>query len=109
MLPRLASSLVALAIGVSAASIDLNKRQDYTPICAEITAALAPESKVYLPGACSLFLRLVPTNTMGMRYIGSSRYDVDMVHWNPSSSQPSACAVEPATAEDIGKVVSPLR
>lgn len=55
MLPRLASSLVALAIGVSAASIDLNKRQDYTSICAEITAALAPESKVYLPGACSLF------------------------------------------------------
>ena len=37
---------------------------------------------------------------------GSKSYNNDTLHWAITSSQQSACSVEPGTAKDVGKIVS---
>lgn len=39
---------------------------------------------------------------------GSPEFVVDIAHWTNSSSQISACSVEPGTPQDVGVVVSAL-
>ena len=81
---------------------------DYTRVCMNIAAEVTPTSKVYYPGTSSAegIYGGPPTDSAATRRTGSARYAVDMKHWNPNSGQPAACAVEPATAADVGTVVS---
>lgn len=37
---------------------------------------------------------------------GSAEYTADNYHWALSSTTNSTCTVQPATAEDVGKIVS---
>ena len=39
-------------------------------------------------------------------FIGSALYALDVYHFANSSTQQSACTVEPGTANDVGKIVS---
>lgn len=39
-------------------------------------------------------------------FIGSTLYALDVYHYANSSTQQSACTVEPGTANDVGKIVS---
>ncbi|KAI0700209.1 FAD-binding domain-containing protein [Cytidiella melzeri] len=56
-----------------------------TDTCKQIASAISSASDVYWPGAF--------------------HYTVDLEHWASSSSQISACSVEPGTAEDLGKIL----
>lgn len=80
LLPALIFAVISGLIGLSAAT-EL-QRADYTATCQEIAAAVSSASKVY--------------------YSGSFAYTKDNEHWASSSSQPSACSFEPATAQDVG-------
>ncbi|KAJ7487921.1 FAD dependent oxidoreductase [Mycena latifolia] len=53
--------------------------------CLQIATSLSSSSNVFLPGSLS--------------------YDVDIFHWASSSSDLSACSVEPGTDADVAKIV----
>lgn len=99
-------ALSSLAAGVSASP--------YLSICAQIAAAISSQSEVFYPGkyrelgrpveyifnSClvSLSISLDPLS------IYDSYADANS-HWMSSSSQLSACAVEPGTPADVGVIV----
>ncbi|KAI0825986.1 FAD dependent oxidoreductase [Irpex lacteus] len=56
-----------------------------TDACKQISKALSSASDVYWPG--------------------SIHFTQDTHHWATSSTQQSACSVEPGTAEDVGKIL----
>ncbi|KAI0088401.1 FAD dependent oxidoreductase [Irpex rosettiformis] len=56
-----------------------------TEACIQISKAISSSSEVFWPG--------------------SIHYGQDTHHWATSSSQLSACSVEPGTAEDVGKIL----
>ncbi|KIJ54881.1 hypothetical protein M422DRAFT_125731, partial [Sphaerobolus stellatus SS14] len=53
--------------------------------------------------ACSSLNRLLPGK---VAFPGSAQYASDNEHWASSSSQPSACTVEPSTPKDVATIVS---
>ncbi|VDB99545.1 unnamed protein product [Peniophora sp. CBMAI 1063] len=59
--------------------------RDPTDVCKQIAGAISDVSDVYYPL--------------------SIQYAQDNKHWMGSSSQTSACSVEPGTAEDVGKIL----
>ncbi|KAK7032206.1 hypothetical protein VNI00_013380 [Paramarasmius palmivorus] len=59
--------------------------QDAKTACQQIENAVSGDSAVYYPG--------------------SLQYGRGIFHWSSSSSQLSVCSVEPATAEDVGKIL----
>ncbi|OJA10279.1 hypothetical protein AZE42_05001 [Rhizopogon vesiculosus] len=81
------SGLITLITGLSfallSASTEVRRAGNYVATCQEIATSISSSaSKVYYPG--------------------SPQYTKDNDHWASSSSQPSACSFEPATAQDIG-------
>ncbi|KAF9512344.1 hypothetical protein BS47DRAFT_1394234 [Hydnum rufescens UP504] len=69
----------------------------------------APEGLAIHPPyrwTCYAIQRAVPTARVS--YPGSELYTSDTYHWLPSSSQASACSVEPATVQDVSKIIKIL-
>ncbi|KAF8319537.1 FAD-binding domain-containing protein [Amanita rubescens] len=60
----------------------------YKKVCQAISTAISPQSAVFYPG--------------------SKIYDNDTFHWGITSSQQSACSVEPGTPQDVGKILQIL-
>ncbi|KAI9451168.1 FAD dependent oxidoreductase [Lactarius psammicola] len=58
---------------------------DYGVTCEKIARSISSKSQVFYPG--------------------SSGFEVDIAHWTNSSSQISACSVEPGTPQDVGVVL----
>ncbi|KAM6496524.1 FAD dependent oxidoreductase [Amanita muscaria] len=78
-----------LTAALSTAFGSLTPRSDgentVSQACSAISSAISPESSVYYPG--------------------TAEYERDIHHWASSSTQHSVCTVEPATAEDVGKIL----
>lgn len=108
MLPHFPSS--ALALAAYGANFDSYACMDYARICASIAAEITPASMVYYPGTSPTegFDGGLSADSAAARRTGSPRYEADMKYWNPNSGQPAACAIEPATAADVGTIVSLL-
>ncbi|PIL28886.1 hypothetical protein GSI_08932 [Ganoderma sinense ZZ0214-1] len=84
----LASSLLSL---VSAESLLLEARAQYTSTCSEIEQAISNVSALHWP------------------YLGlNAAYQKDIGHWAVSSTAQAACSVEPGSAEDVGKILQIL-
>ncbi|KAI0048657.1 FAD-binding domain-containing protein [Auriscalpium vulgare] len=78
--------LCVAALGVKAVpDSNYHAPQDAAATCQAIAEAISSASQVYYPG--------------------STNYDADIAHWAFSSTQNSACSVEPGTAEDVGKIL----
>ncbi|THH28909.1 hypothetical protein EUX98_g5291 [Antrodiella citrinella] len=58
--------------------------------CAQISKAISKDSEVFFP------------------FDTTGRYTADNFHYATSSSQPSACSVEPGTAQDVGAILQIL-
>ncbi|KAJ6529113.1 FAD dependent oxidoreductase [Mycena vulgaris] len=65
--------------------ISISNAQAASVACLQIAAAISSASTVFLPGSLS--------------------YAKDIFHWASSSSDLSACSVEPGTAADVGKIL----
>jgi len=64
-------------------------------------------SLVGIPSVLSRYTRLKRiVITLTPRKQGSPEFRADIFHWANSSSQVSACSVEPGTAHDVGIIVS---
>jgi hypothetical protein len=55
--------------------------------------------------SCTQIQKAVSSGT-DVYYPGSLHYLADIHHWASSSSDISACSVEPGTADDVAKIVS---
>jgi len=74
-------------------------------VCEAISAAISSKSAVFYPGGYSSVLqRPAPHSLMP----GSKNYENDISHWFSSSSQQSACTVEPGCAQDVGVIVNTI-
>ena len=84
----------------------LEKRNpsDFLCICNEIAAAISGASQVFFPREfCHSFIG------NGFDLMGDQaapEYTLDISHVATSSSQESACSVEPGSADDVSKIVS---
>lgn len=103
MLVRRATTLLlallalTLTLGVSATSLDT---------CLKIGLAISNASEVFYPRECARAPRLRLCALTAARFATVSlTYASDNYHWMTSSSQSSACTVEPGTAADVGKIV----
>ena len=102
----LLSSLASLVSGES-----LQARSDYASTCKEIEQAISSVSALSWPGESSWHKRYT-CSVADPEHSGldlNPSYDKDIGHWASSSSAQAACSVEPATAEDVGKIVRPDR
>jgi len=106
---RLHSGFATLfaAAAVCAIEVDIVPRAaNFTTACSLIAQRISSASAVFYPGELtkvSCYLELV---TDFVTWTGSAGYDAAIKHWYTSSSDASACAVEPATTRDLGKIVS---
>ncbi|KAI0708532.1 FAD dependent oxidoreductase [Earliella scabrosa] len=96
MLSALATATLLLPVLVSAAtsaprSEPLQIRGEYTDVCKQIENAISSASAVHFPD-----------------FLLNGKYDKDIYHWALSSTQLSACSVEPGTAEDVGTILQIL-
>lgn len=74
-------------------------------VCKQIQQAVSPASEVFWPRECKrreLSLRSHSLTSLAV----SLGYSKDIEHWATTSTQNSACSVEPGTAADVGTVVS---
>ena len=76
--------------------------KSYQPTCQDISNAISSKSAVYYDGKRSFVLKLTVLHVC----TGSKGYADGTLHWGLTSSQPSACTVEPGSAEDVGNIVS---
>ncbi|THH04310.1 hypothetical protein EW145_g5616 [Phellinidium pouzarii] len=88
-------SFSLLVVVTSAASVSnttgLQRAQtflEYIDVCKEVASKISAASNVYFPL--------------------SNEYTADNYHWASSSTQISACSVEPGTAEDVGVILQIL-
>ena len=70
--------------------------------CNQIAAAVSGASQVFFPREC-VILSLSHSNLIG--YQASPEYLSDILHAGSSSTQASACSVEPGSVEDVSKIV----
>lgn len=69
---------------------------------------VSEQSELPLGGQKNVERVLITTTDLGTGgQSGSPEFEVDIAHWTNSSSQKSACSVEPGTPQDVGVVVSP--
>ncbi|KAI0825970.1 FAD-binding domain-containing protein [Irpex lacteus] len=80
-------ALLAVALLASAVHADELSQRSSSPssVCAKIAKTVSSASEVFYPG--------------------SINYAEDNEHWMSSSTQQSACSVEPGTPEDVGKIL----
>lgn len=79
------ASLPVLAAVASAASSNTVTQINATDVCRTIARTVSSASAVYYPG--------------------SANYTSDIFHWYPSSTQQSACSVEPGTVADVARIL----
>ncbi|RXW13921.1 hypothetical protein EST38_g11933 [Candolleomyces aberdarensis] len=79
------SSFVLLAVTQLALALDASPLGNYARVCSQIARIVAP-SPVYYPGSPNF------------QWLSS--------HWSGSSSQLSACVVEPRSASDVSKILA---
>jgi hypothetical protein len=95
-----------------AATVTLCKQftaTSYNDTCNKIEQITSSESQVFYPGE-SRYHIIGRTNTSTSFIIdvgstGSPEFNADISHWANSSSQISACSVEPGTPHDVGLIV----
>ena len=85
---------------------------NYTDTCKKMEKTISSASQVFYPGEseCHTIARLNASTIfiIDPRSIGSPEFDADISHWANSSSQVSACSVEPGTPQDVGLIASTL-
>ncbi|KAL5514573.1 hypothetical protein ACEPAG_1889 [Sanghuangporus baumii] len=83
----LAQALLGTALGVAGSVVHERSTESlqYVPICRDIEGVISDASDVFYPL--------------------QSDYTTGIEHWASSSTQDSACSVEPGTAEDVGKIL----
>ncbi len=81
----------------------LQKPSGFQHTCHQIAAAISGASQVFFPRACIIFC-FPYRKLMGAQ--ASPEYTSDIFHPSSSSSEVSACSVEPGSAEDVSKIVS---
>ena len=74
-----------------------------TRTCTMISKTISPASSVFFPSMSLVSLR---AHFDEYESTASLQYQEDISHWAGSSSQVSACSVEPGTVDDVGKIVS---
>ena len=79
--------------------------KSYQHTCQDISNAISSSSAVYYPGERSFVLSKHFSNLRSWP-TGSGGYANGTFYWSVTSTQPSACTVEPGSAEDVGKIVS---
>ena len=74
--------------------------------CREISSVISIQSAVLLPG--KWYTHIIHYSKLSLNHCvtGSSQYEKDTSHYAASSSQRSACSVEPGNVDDIAKIVS---
>jgi hypothetical protein len=71
--------------------------------CDQIVAAISDASQVFFPRTCVIY-RLLYRKLICVQ--AAPEYSSDIYHASNSSSQASACSVEPGSARDVSKIVS---
>jgi hypothetical protein len=71
--------------------------------CDQIAAAISGASQVFFPRMCIMY-RLPYRKLISVQ--AAPEFSSDIYHASNSSSQLSACSVEPGSAEDVSKIVS---
>ncbi|KAF7327044.1 FAD-binding PCMH-type domain-containing protein [Mycena kentingensis (nom. inval.)] len=91
-MPAFRSTLVLLAFSLAPtlAGATSSKKPSPAAVCAQIQGAVSAQTSVFFP-----------TDVGG-------NYTADLEHWFPSSSQASACSVEPGSAKDVSTLVKIL-
>lgn len=93
--------ILLLAEQVSSAMVNLGARADYYDACTDIANAIGASS-VFYPGTLIFPVCLWP---LLMLKAGDSDYASDIYHHFGSSTEEAACSVDPATAQEVAKVV----
>ena len=86
------------------AVLETHNSSDYLCACNDIAASISGASQVFFP-------RMSLSHVLYFILMGNQaapEYFLDISHAAPSSSQASACSVEPGSAEDVSKIVSHL-
>jgi hypothetical protein len=76
----------------------------YHPTCLAIEGAV-PTAYVSYPGKYA-HLTHFHLQHPSYNFSGNQSYADDTYHWLPSSSEGSACSVEPGSVEDVSKIVN---
>jgi hypothetical protein len=71
--------------------------------CDQIAAAISGASQVFFPRMCFMY-RLPYLKLISVQ--ASTEYSSDIYHASNSSSEISACSIEPGSAGDVSKIVS---
>ena len=71
--------------------------------CDQISAAISGASQVFFPRTCVMY-RFSYRKLISVQ--ASPEYLSDIHHASNSSSEASACSVEPGSADDVSKIVS---
>ena len=81
----------------------------YSDTCNKIEQITSSDSQVFYPGESGYICPNTSTiSETDIESIGSPEFDADISHWANSSSQISACSVEPGTPQDVGLIVSAI-
>ncbi|ELU42150.1 putative FAD dependent oxidoreductase [Rhizoctonia solani AG-1 IA] len=98
---------IALLSSTLGASTVLGLISNYTETCKTIANSISKDAGVYYWGmfdnSQSIHRQFIADRT---HYTGHHLYHKGNGHWASSSSQDSACVVEPANAEDVSTIVS---
>lgn len=78
---------------------------NYQNVCHVISTSISSKSAVHYPGKFCVHIQNLMSGHEAV-FIGSTLYALDVYHYANSSTQQSACTVEPGTANDVGKIVS---
>ncbi|KAF8267725.1 FAD-binding domain-containing protein [Lactarius quietus] len=78
----------SLATGIPGRSTKSYPQQDFQAVCNQISSAISNSSQVFYPS--------------------EAEYVSDNEHWYASSSQESACSVEPGSAQDVSLILQIL-
>src|SRR6266702_4913923 len=82
----------------------------YRDACKKIERTVSSASQLFYPGGSSYHIigrpNTSPISIIDTGSIGSPGFEADISHWANSSSQVSACSVEPGTPQDVGLIVN---
>src|SRR6267154_4046383 len=81
----------------------IQRPSDLQCTCDQIAAAISGASQVFFPRMCVMYR--VPYRKL-ISVQAASEYSSDIYHASNSSSEVSACSVEPGSAGDVSKIVS---
>ena len=96
-------SFLELCAYSSAEAPEKHNPSDLQRTCNQILAAISGASQVFFPREYVTY-SLVMLNVIGNQ--AAPEYSFDTLHTYSSSSEASACSVEPGSADDVSKIVS---